>query len=146
MKQCSNCRRILPLEYFSPKSTLHRKTYCKECQRAYCREHYRRNVAAHIQRRMIKSKRYRDRNRRLVVEYLLGHPCVDCGESDILVLDFDHRDGREKQFDISVFVSRGQSWRRIEAEIAKCDVRCANCHLRKTAIDLRWYKSLGFGT
>ena len=89
-------------------------------------------------------KKYRARNRKRIVEYLLGHPCVDCGEEDVRVLDFDHIH-ESKAFNISEFVGRGGSWQRIEAEIAKCVVRCANCHRRKTTVDFGWYKGLGHG-
>jgi hypothetical protein len=32
-------------------------------------------------------------------------------------------------------------WARILEELQKCDVRCANCHRRKTARDFKWFKS-----
>jgi hypothetical protein len=65
-----------------------------------------------------------------ISEYKATHPCVDCGESDPVVLDFDHRDPAEKSFAISS--ARNTSMRQLIAEIAKCDVRCANCHRRRT--------------
>jgi hypothetical protein len=64
-----------------------------------------------------------------VLEYLLTHPCVDCGETDPVVLEFDHL--RDKLGNISAMY--GHAWRSILAEIAKCDVVCANCHRRRTA-------------
>jgi 5-methylcytosine-specific restriction endonuclease McrA len=70
-------------------------------------------------------------NRIRVGDFLSNHPCVDCGERDPIVLDFDHL--RDKLWDISFMVSRGFAWSTIELEIAKCEVRCANCHARKTA-------------
>ena len=82
-------------------------------------------IAAH-------TARYRDTNRRFVDEYLASHPCVDCGEADIVVLEFDHVIG-EKHKAISVLVQNAASTRRIAQEIAKCEVRCANCHRRRTA-------------
>ncbi len=80
----------------------------------------------------------------MMLTYLLDHPCVDCGEADVRVLDFDHIIG-EKTAHVSSLVGRGASWQRIEKEMAKCVVRCANCHRRKTAIDFGWYKSKDIG-
>jgi hypothetical protein len=31
----------------------------------------------------------------------------------------------------------------LKAEIAKCQVRCANCHRRRTAAQFGWWRSLG---
>ena len=64
--------------------------------------------------------------------YLVKHPCVDCGEIDIVVLEFDHVRGK-KSHDVNRMLSKDYSWTKIEEEIVKCDVRCANCHRRRTA-------------
>ena len=65
-----------------------------------------------------------------VMWYLLDHPCVDCGESNPIVLEFDHVRG-EKTADISTLKSKGKL-AAIKREIPKCEVRCANCHRRIT--------------
>jgi len=67
------------------------------------------------------------RKREWVDNYLRAHPCVDCGESDIVVLQFDHRDPAEKEG----AVLHMTSIKRMESEVAKCDVRCAHCHIRR---------------
>jgi len=60
---------------------------------------------------------------------------VDCGESDPVVLEFDHRE--DKRLIISKAVNN-YGIPGLTAEVAKCDVRCANCHRRKTAIEQGW--------
>lgn len=59
--------------------------------------------------------------------YLSGKTCVDCGSGERL--QFDHRDPATKLFEV------GGNWLRsissIEAEIAKCDVRCFDCHMKR---------------
>lgn len=67
------------------------------------------------------------------MEFFLDHPCVDCGESDLRVLDLDHRVGVEKRFGIGQMLTGGWNWEAIAQEMEKCDVRCANCHRRVTA-------------
>ena len=75
------------------------------------------------------------------MSYLQSHPCVDCGESDLVVLDLDHVRG-EKIKTVTDMVRGGWSIAKIDIEIAKCEVRCANCHRRKTAERHGgWYKS-----
>ena len=60
--------------------------------------------------------------------------CSDCGESDPIVLEFDHVRG-EKLFTIgNAGPQKGRIWSRMAlwTEIQKCDVVCANCHARRT--------------
>ncbi len=75
-------------------------------------------------------RRYAE-NKQFILEYLQMHPCVDCGETDTIVLDFDHVRGK-KSFCITT-VMMSSSLKRIIQEIAKCDVRCANCHRKRHA-------------
>ncbi len=71
--------------------------------------------------------------------WLRTHPCVDCGEVDVVVLDFDHVRGRKRD-GIAQLIHLGVSTKTLDTEIAKCEVRCANCHRRKTARERGWYK------
>jgi len=57
--------------------------------------------------------------------------CKCCGENHPAVLQFHHRNPEEKEFDVSAFVYHQKGGRaKLEAEIAKCDILCANCHLK----------------
>lgn len=77
-----------------------------------------------------------DTNARKYIAYLFVHPCIDCGEKDPVVLDADHVRG-EKIHNLSHMVNEGYSWDKIETELEKCEIRCANCHRRKTARDFK---------
>jgi len=77
-------------------------------------------------------KRRKLRNAQFVWEYLEAHPCVDCGETDPRVLQFDHVRGHKLE-PLSIMVKRGRPLSVIEHEIDKCEVRCANCHLKRHA-------------
>jgi hypothetical protein len=139
---CSGCGVLKPVQQFhfrdKPKSRRH--SWCSECFNAYRRDHYRLNRAEYIQRN---SRILRQRGRRWlqrIWEYLLVHPCVDCGESDPLVLEFDHIDRSTKRQTVSFLARSGYPWATIEAEIAKCQVRCANCHRSRTARQFDWPK------
>lgn len=98
------------------------------------------------QRRKDYKKKSIANNKILVADYLKIHPCIDCGESDPVVLDFDHRDPESKRASISQLVYMMHSSRDILlTEIEKCDVRCANCHRRKTFRE-RDYTKIPVGT
>jgi hypothetical protein len=83
----------------------------------------------------------RRRNRDALLAYLIAHPCVDCGETDPRCLDFDHRDPRRKKASISRLIGYAE-WDDLLLEIAECDVRCANCHRKRTAQQFRWWNAV----
>lgn len=80
--------------------------------------------------------RIRKENREKVHEYLRTHPCVDCGETDMVVLQFDHL--RDKVCGIGTMIANGYTWLKIYQEIEKCEVVCANDHQRRTAVRAKW--------
>ena len=59
--------------------------------------------------------------------------CVDCGirSSHPEIYDFDHLPGRGKVANIAQLIHNG-TMDQVEAEIAKCEVVCANCHRIRT--------------
>lgn len=101
--------------------------------RSYAKRHYEANREAMIAKAKASTIASRERIRRHLLAFLRDHPCVDCGEADPIVLEFDHIAERgPKLFELGRATQNGASVARIDAEIAKCDVRCANCHRRKT--------------
>ena len=107
-----------------------RDNYCRPCRSDYKREHYLANKQRYVDQA-------RAQKQRLSIErngYLLGlfaaNPCADCGETNPVVLEFDHL--RDKCFNIGSALPY-RNWKSILAEIAKCEVVCANCHRKRTA-------------
>jgi hypothetical protein len=141
MKVCPRCKEKKALDEYYRKKGRRAGSYCKPCQLAYVREHYRRTSGAYNARRYRLHHVYTNRNRRLVLAHLTQHPCVDCAETDVVVLDFDHVSGT-KVSSISVMIRGGTSVRVLQDEIAKCVVRCANCHRRKTAQENGSYRTM----
>jgi hypothetical protein len=141
-KCCCRCGEVKPVAAynFKNRTTGRRHPFCRECQHAWNRQHYKRNKATYIANAKRHNREYYAANVRRLFEYLLEHPCVDCGEADVLVLHFDHRDRLEKVTEVGRLITRYSSWPQIAREIAKCDVRCANCHQRRTAVQFGWRK------
>ncbi|MFJ4174828.1 hypothetical protein [Microbacterium sp. NPDC089696] len=101
---------------------------CRECNRESSRRYYRRNREHHLAVVRARTDAQRAAATGLVSAYLLAHPCADCGTADLRVLDFDHRPGEHKRDAVMAMVRNGFSQAALLAEIAKCDVRCRNCH------------------
>jgi len=69
----------------------------------------------------------RKRNRKHIANIKSQAQCVDCGEKNPVVLDFDHVRG-EKLGDVSNMVNQSYGIEALEKEIEKCEIRCSNCH------------------
>lgn len=115
-----------------------RHRYCQSCQKKYQAGWYQRHKETHLANNKRNKTVARENLRERICEYLKVHPCVDCGEKDIVVLQFDHM--KDKAFAIAVMIDRLYSWARVLEEIEKCQVRCANCHIRRTTSQRNWYK------
>lgn len=103
----------------------------KKKARDYQHSWYIKNRVKRIKQIRESERRKVGEKQRFMIDYLTFHPCVDCGESNIIVLQFDHL--RDKRNMVSYLVSESYSMKRVLDEIAKCEVVCANCHLKRTA-------------
>jgi hypothetical protein len=129
-RHCRNCDSDKSLDKFvkNTKKKYGRGYECKKCHgRHYAkrRKHY---VA-------LAKKRVNEYRRKMYVflfNYLKSNPCVDCGEHDPVILEFDHVRGTKVR-SISQMVHHCFSYERLQVELKKCEVRCANCHRRRTA-------------
>lgn len=78
--------------------------------------------------------RKREAARAYVDAIKLSRGCMDCGSHDLppYCYEFDHRDPTTKITTIGIMVNSKGSKARLDREIDKCDVVCANCHRIRT--------------
>jgi 5-methylcytosine-specific restriction endonuclease McrA len=131
VRRCGRCELDLPISCFAwkLKAKGRRDSWCRACRKAYSREYYEANRERYMALDLERKRRARLERTRLLIEYFASHPCVDCGETDPVVLEFDHL--RDKDFNIGSKLVHC-SWKKVLAEIEKCEVVCANCHRRRT--------------
>ncbi len=146
MKTCTRCLATKPeSEYFTKdKKTGRLHTQCKSCykehRKTYREEHYRKYHDEYLVRAKLYREKIRKEYRDGMTEYLRDKSCEVCGESDTVVLEFDHIDRTTKSFGVSQAVRLGRRWNLVLEEIKKCRIVCANCHKRITAKQFGWYK------
>lgn len=118
MRECKACCRELPLDdfYRNAGSAGGRLQRCKKC----VRERYKDGVSSRAKR-----------DRAYFQDVKVARGCTDCGYREHAVaLDFDHLPGAIKLYRIACMA--GLRRELIDAEIAKCEVVCANCHRIRT--------------
>jgi len=142
-KICTKCKLEKDLDQFRYRNKAKgtRAPWCKSCYSTYERNQWKSNDNRR-KSNIECNKTRRQRNHQFIWDYLSQNPCVKCGENDPVVLEFDHRDPKQKHKDLSTLTRASYSIEAISNEIAKCDVLCANCHRRKTAIQFGWYKQV----
>ena len=132
MRRCIRCTQWKDETQFNIRNSErgYLQSVCRDCQQKDSRTRYDNNTTGVL--RMNKQSRQRSKStaRQFISEYLSQNPCIDCGESDIEVLTFDHVRG-EKKWNIADMVQHGYSVETIAAEIAKTDVTCFNCHMKR---------------
>jgi len=124
-KQCRKCKevKLTKLHYYKSKTSCDGyESTCKACRKK-------------------KDKERRNKTKEYILDYAMAQGCIDCGEINPLLLEFDHVSGLgDKEFDIAKMSH--YSIDRVKEEIEKCVVRCVCCHRLKTAIDFNWYEGI----
>lgn len=146
MKGCSKCGELKPpSEYYVKDSNSGRlHAHCKACYREHRKTYYAEHFEKYGDEYRLRARKYRkklrEEYRNGVLSYLKDKSCADCGEDNIVVLEFDHIDPSRKSFSVSQAVKLGYGWKQVQDEINKCEVVCANCHKKRTARQFGWYK------
>lgn len=126
-RRCKRCEKTLPLTAFNRYKDGH-QWWCRECFKVYFRERGRKHLEQVEKSRSARRERAHD----YVLTHLRTVACVDCGERDPLVLEFDHLG--DKVSEVGTLVGEAKRIDLIAAEIAKCAVVCCNCHRRRTYV------------
>ena len=132
IKRCGTCGAMKPVSEFHRRGAGH-QSVCRACRRTYDAAYHRRT-----------RKRRLEQKRRYHAELLEWHralkdgPCSDCGgRFHPVAMTWDHCVPQTKSGDVSTMIGKRHPKRQILAEIAKCDLVCANCHAVRTHERLR---------
>ena len=127
-KKCTMCKLDLPEDdtNFASRRDRGKKQFqinCRECQKKYRRQHYLDNKQKYVD----KAKLYRQNFIEWFIDYKKTLRCESCGESRYWVLDFHHKNPKEKDIEVSLVVRQCNKQKLLD-EIEKCMVVCSNCH------------------
>lgn len=134
MKICDTCKiQKLDSDFNKNKSKKDGlNTICRECSKECSRKYYKEKGEKHKKNVVERNKKYKTVLHDFILNYLETHHCIDCGNPDKRVLEFDHLPQFKKDRDISRMIACSLSLDRIKDEIDKCEVVCANCHKIRT--------------
>ena len=139
MKKCLKCNQVKEFSDFRKKTRnsdgLDR--WCRDCMKIDDKRIYESKLLENRIKNYDRKKKQREKKYEFVIDFLKKNPCIDCGESNPIVLEFDHK--QNKNMNISELI-KDSSLEKLINEIEKCEVRCANCHRKRTAKDLNFYK------
>src|SRR5690349_20695010 len=92
MKKCSGCGRKKTVSEFNKNKSKSDglNSICRKCSNKRSRQYYTDNREKHKQIISARNKQIRADSARFLWDYKCTHPCIDCGESNPIVLEFDH--------------------------------------------------------
>jgi hypothetical protein len=135
---CEKCKK----EFIPTKSKKSQKYCSKECRYKNWTKNNRERLNATV--RKYRAKRYKEEGKwretgakvtalRKWMNEIKSKPCCDCGNTfEICCMDFDHREGTTKSYNIGSMFAHHYSMELIQIELKKCDLVCANCHRIRT--------------
>lgn len=123
-KKCGCCEEIKLLSEFNWRDKSKRlvNSYCRQCSRAYSKNHFNENKQDYFKRRDIRRKATL-----LMLYKLKSAGCTKCEEKDPRCIDFHHIN--KKNFAVSTMC--GWNQQNIIEEISKCIRLCSNCHRKE---------------
>ena len=128
---CSKCKKRRRLSSFTSRPNGKRYYHCKSCQREYTKAHYQANKSYYAAKARKNDNRLLDTLKDFLRQ-AKDVPCLDCQQRfPHYVMQFDHVRGK-KEFGLGDIHRHKPSLERVEAEVAKCEVVCANCHAIRT--------------
>ena len=130
MKNCGCCKLDKLENEFSKKGN-GLQSICKDCNKKKLKEYYENNKVSH----RANIKKNKDILKIWFKKYKSKLKCSRCSEDHISALDFHHEDPTIKEFNIPRMITGGYSVSRIEEELSKCIVLCANCHRKEHYIE-----------
>jgi hypothetical protein len=133
MKACTKCKKLKPLSEFNWKRKKEniKQSACRECQNKTQHDYYCKSKEYYIKKAKDRLKIKTIEWRKFLLIYFETHPCVDCGETDPVVLTFDHVRGTKLGNVTAIYYM--YAWQTILDEIDKCEIRCFNCHVKRHA-------------
>jgi len=132
MRRCIRCTDWKDESEFNIRNTErgYLQSVCISCQQKDSRERYAKDTEYVKERNKLSRQKGKERAKQIVSDYLSSRFCIDCGESDPVVLTFDHVSG-EKKYNIADMIQQGLGTENIMREIGNCEVVCFNCHMRR---------------
>src|SRR5262245_27256113 len=114
MKKCDHCKQYKDEQEFNwrwKELGIRAKT-CRECAHEFNKTYFEGPAKErHLQQVRERKQAARDVARQYVWDYLSSHPCVQCGESDPVVLEFHHNG--DKEMAVGAMVNGGFSTAKI---------------------------------
>lgn len=146
MKTCRVCKELKSIVEFSEKGKksngeIKYQSMCRECNKKYQREHYKKNKDKYKKKARDWEQRYKSEVYKFLIEYAKDG-CIKCGEKHFACLQFNHIDPKTKSFSICKGITDCISIDSIKEELLKCEILCANCHAKHTAVQFGYYKFL----
>ena len=136
-KICKRCLESKDIKEYSKHSGFKDglNTICKICKVSENKKNYFKDPSKHRESKIKRVKVLRN----YVFDFLKNKECVDCGNNNPVVLEFDHINDN-KIDNISKMIWKAVKIDTLIKEIKKCEIRCANCHRIRTSKINNWFK------
>ena len=138
MKTCARCKEQKPLDQFNRKTETHLQSYCISCNKERNRDHYLNNKDMYALKRDKWKKNFKSEAHTYLRE-AAKDGCKVCGEKDYVCLQFHHINPDTKISSVARMISNSRSLVTIKEEVTKCDILCANCHMKLHGKEQSWY-------